>query len=208
VWEPEHKQMTAAPKWNPHVGVTSWGCCARRTRKEWGEADALQEETGRHWRGATGYGSKHPRTDRGDNVGNHHLPAGACSNLRRPDRGATCKAGWRHLVGRMSQYEQRRLGNASRGDGQRLPEPGNACLGQRGSRSVAGDTRGLCLDFVPASTVLTCRRARGITRHPRGVRGQALELRGVREGLLGKAAAANRTREIRLSGMRGGLVET
>ncbi len=44
--------------------------------------------------------------------------------------------------------------------------------------------------------------------HPRGVCRRVLKLRGVWEGPLGKAAAANRTREIRLSGMRGGLAET
>ncbi len=44
--------------------------------------------------------------------------------------------------------------------------------------------------------------------HPRGVCRRVLELQGAWEGPLGKAAAANRTREIRPSGMRGGLAET
>ncbi len=44
--------------------------------------------------------------------------------------------------------------------------------------------------------------------YPRGVCRRVLKLRGAWEGPLGKAAAANRTREIRLSGMRGGLAET
>ena len=66
-----------------------------------------------------------------------------------------------------------------------------------------------CLDIEPDHTVLTrSRRAVGITSQSRGVREQALEPRTVWEGPAGKAAAANRTREIRLSGMRGGLVET
>jgi len=43
--------------------------------------------------------------------------------------------------------------------------------------------------------------------HPRGVCGRVLKPRDVWEGPLGKAAAANRTREIRPSGMRGGLTE-
>ena len=42
----------------------------------------------------------------------------------------------------------------------------------------------------------------------RGVCGRALNPQGVREDRLGIATAANRTREIRLSGMRGGLAET
>lgn len=66
-----------------------------------------------------------------------------------------------------------------------------------------------CLDTVPDNTALTgCRRAVGITSQPRGVREQALEPRTVWEGPTGKATAANRAREIRPSGMRGGLVET
>ena len=44
--------------------------------------------------------------------------------------------------------------------------------------------------------------------HPRGVCRRVLKSRQAWEGPLGKAAAANRTREIRLSGMRGGPVET
>ena len=44
--------------------------------------------------------------------------------------------------------------------------------------------------------------------HPRGVCRRVLKSREAWEGPLGKAAAANRTREIRLSGMRGGLTET
>ncbi len=51
-------------------------------------------------------------------------------------------------------------------------------------------------------------RAGGITMRPRGVCERALEPRTVWEGPPGKAAAANRTREIRPSGMRGGLAET
>lgn len=66
-----------------------------------------------------------------------------------------------------------------------------------------------CLDIEPDHTVLIwSRRAVGITRQSRGVCGQALEPRAGWEGPAGKAAAANRTREIRLSGMRGGLTET
>jgi len=181
----------------------------RRAPPSWAKADALQEYNGHSWRGAAGYGSKRLHTDRGDNVGIHHLPAGACSNLRRPGGRATSRVAWRHLVGRMSQYEQRRPGNAGRGDARRLPETGNACVWRRGSRQVADGMKRLRLDAEPGSALSRQhRRAEGITGRPRGVRGQALEPRDAREGPSGKAAAANRTREIRLSGMRGGLVET
>ena len=112
------------------------------------------------------------------------------------------KAGWRHWVGRMSQYERRRPGNAGRGDARRLPEAGNACFWQRGSRQVADGRTWLRLDIEPGSASLRPhRRAEGITGQLRGVRGQALEPRVVREGPSGRAAAANRTREIRPSGM-------
>jgi len=43
---------------------------------------------------------------------------------------------------------------------------------------------------------------------PRGVCKQVLKPQAAWEGSPGKAAAANRTREIRPSGMRGGLAET
>jgi hypothetical protein len=183
---------------------------ARRPRPVGGEADALQEETGQHWRGAAGYGSKRLHTDRGDNVGNHHLAAGACRNLRRPTRGAPRKAGGRERVGRMSPYERRGPGNAGRGDARRLPGSGNAWPRQRGSRQVAGDVPGMCLDAEPGSTwtLRRRRRAEGITGPTRGGCGQALKPLAAREGPSGKAAAANRTRESRPSGMRGGLVET
>ena len=51
-------------------------------------------------------------------------------------------------------------------------------------------------------------RAGDITYWPRGVCMRVLKPRVSREGSSGKAAAANRTREIRPSGMRGGLAET
>jgi len=36
-----------------------------------------------HRKVTAGYGTKHLCKDYGDNVGNHRLPAGACSNLQR-----------------------------------------------------------------------------------------------------------------------------
>jgi hypothetical protein len=51
-------------------------------------------------------------------------------------------------------------------------------------------------------------RAGDITYWSRGVCRRVFQPRVSREGSSGKAAAANRTREIRTSGMRGGLAET
>jgi hypothetical protein len=170
--------MTAASLQTP-AQKSRRGKSVRRAPLSRAKADALQGETGRHWRGAAGYGSKRPHTDRGDNVGIHPLPAGACSNLQRPDGRAASKAGWRHWGGRMSQYELRRLGNAGQGGAGRLPEAGSACVWQRGSRQVADDMTWLRLDTEPGSaSPRQRRRAEGITRRPRGVCGQALEPRG------------------------------
>ena len=65
-----------------------------------------------------------------------------------------------------------------------------------------------CLGSDPGSGDNHGCRAGGITTRPRGVCERALEPWAAWEGPLGKAAAANRTREIRPSGMRGGLAET
>ena len=51
-------------------------------------------------------------------------------------------------------------------------------------------------------------RAGDITVKFRGVCERTLNLQILREGSLGKAVAANRNREIRPSGMKGGLAET
>jgi hypothetical protein len=74
---------------------------------------------------------------------------------------------------------------------------------------VAGTNKDHRPDIGPGSSVNVdgC-RAGDITYWPRGVCRRVLKSRVNREGSSGKAAAANRTREIRLSGMRGGLAET
>ena len=58
------------------------------------------------------------------------------------------------------------------------------------------------------SANLTGCRADNQTIQTRGVCERALKFRFGREGFQGNAIAANRTREIRPSGMRGGLAET
>jgi hypothetical protein len=84
------------------------------------------------------------------------------------------------------------------------PVPGKGALGK-----WRAPDRKHRLDADPGSGANLHRcRAGGITILPRGVCERALELRAAWEGPPGKAAAANRTREIRPSGMRGGLAET
>ena len=112
-------------------------------------------------------------------------------------------------MGRMSQYERRGEGNAFLGGVDPAPfrvtlAAGKGALGKW--RAPYGSTVWTQCQ-VSGGNFQGC-RAGGITLSPRGVCRRVLESRESREGPLGKAAAANRTREIRPSGMRGGLAET
>jgi hypothetical protein len=114
----------------------------------------------------------------------------------------------RHSALRMSQYERRRRGNARSGGVDTAPKEvtpptGEGALGKWRAR----DRKHPWTQSQNAVYIQPC-RAEAITSHPRGVCERALEPRDVWEGASGTAAAANRTREIRLSGMRGGLEET
>ena len=111
---------------------------------------------------------------------------------------------------RMSQYERRRPGNAGRGGARHRPGGGNTSFQAKGLSVGGGYLGWASTGRCPGYSVLShpgC-RAGGITVHPRGVCERALNPRETREGPSGTAAAANRTREIRLSGMRGGPGET
>jgi hypothetical protein len=209
VWEPEDYQMTAASKDAPRVEVTSRGFLACPTPSCWVKADVFQAETGYTGKTRRGMGPSAYTKTAEITSGTTNSQQGLAATCKDWPEEHKAKPGRGISVGRMSQYERRRPGNAGRGGARRLPEGGNAHLGQRGSRWVAGDQRELCLGTEPGSAVLSCcRRAKGITAQLRGACEQALKPRALREGPLGKAAAANRTREIRPSGMRGGLVET
>ena len=146
----------------------------------------------------------------GDKVGKIHRPAGADSNLRRPDELGTTEVARRAMVRRMSQYEQGRTGNAvpdgdkssprqwlaeakrlSAHDGQPPshlrdcePSPGRDANGRRVGCITRWDT-GACVSALnPVADI---------------VEGQS------RTGPLGLCIrAANRTREIRPSGMTTG----
>jgi hypothetical protein len=83
------------------------------------------------------------------------------------------------------------------------PSPGKGALGKWRARMPG---IGWALNQRTDGDSVACRAGR-ITVHSRGVCGRALEPRDAREGRPGIAAAANRTREIRPSGMRGGLAE-
>ncbi len=105
--------MTAAPKRPPLWKLHCRECIAGRTYQDWREADAYREETGE----STGK----PRRGRGPST--YAQTAEITSGTTIPQQGlaATCKdslyrrqaeGNERGLVGRMSQYERRRRGNA------------------------------------------------------------------------------------------------
>ena len=202
--------MTATPKSLPCIEAALQGSPRSRTRHNEGETDALWEVTGTCTRGE-GRGT-------GPSTYTRMVEITSGRTVCQQGLAATCKdspvkakavVGERHSVLRMSQYERRRPSNAGRGGARHLPDGGNTRIGRRGSRYAAGIVGEHHLDAEPDCGVKSRRcRAGGITSQPRGVCEQALEPRVVREDPSGKAATANRTREIRPSGMRGGPGET
>jgi hypothetical protein len=202
--------MIAAPKFPPHVKVASWAFLVRRTRRSWGEADVLREVTGMSTGGAR----------RGTDPSAHTQVVEITSGRTVYQQGlaATCKdspveaeaiVGERYSVPRMSQYERRRWGNARRSG----PETAACGVTPQRRKGALGKWRASFGDIVQTPSWINGdkrqrSRAGGITADGRGVCERALEPRCPREGPSGIAAAANRTRENRLSGMRGGLMET
>ncbi len=115
----------------------------------------------------------------------------------------------RRQVRRMSWYERRWRGNSGLSCGKRNSRKGNALKGRRGSRQAAGTQRKHVpdmKDWIIRANLTGKFIEPTVKPWNRGVyAGKRLNLRYYREGPWGKAAAANRTREIRPSGMRGGL---
>jgi hypothetical protein len=210
VWEPEHKGMTAALKWNSHGEAASWGVL---------RAEPVKIEVRPMFYGkATGHSTVEAWRGTGPSAHTRIVEITSGTSKEQQGLAATCKdqsykaqfeIDRSNLVGRMSEYERRRLGNAGRGGARHLSEGGNTRLGQRSSRYVAGiEFGGRRLDIEPMSGGPRRCRAGGITTRARGECERALKPLRLWEGPLGKATAANRTREIRLSGMRGGPGET
>jgi hypothetical protein len=202
--------MTAAPKASSPLKLCCGECLMRRTGQMCGEADVRWEETGKGtsgaWRGrGPGTYARFMEITPGTTILQQGLAA-TCKDL--PYK-AKSEIGGREMVGRMSQSERRRPGNAGPG-GRQSTAPGVtplACKGALGRQRASN--RKHHPDAEPGNGEnLTGCRAKGITTHSRGVCWRELEPRGEWEGPLGKAAAANRTREIRPSGMRGGPGET
>src|SRR3954452_15871684 len=108
----------------------------------------------------------------------------------------------------MSPYERRRRSNVLRGGGTRLPDRGNADIGQRDSGHLAVSLSARRPDTEPAIS----RRMGGtrlwVNHGQRGVCEPALKPRETGKAHGRKAKVSNRTREIRPSGIIGGPRET
>jgi len=202
--------MTAAPKETAPLKLHCGECLTRRTGKTCDEADVCWEETGESTSGAwRGRGPGTYARFMEITPGTTNLQQGLAATCKDLPYKAKPEIGRSILVGRMSQSERGRPGNAGPG-GQQSTAPGVTPLARKGAlgRQWASN-RKRRPDAKPGNGVnLTGCRAEGITTHSRGVCWRELKPRGGWEGPSGKAAAANRTREIRLSGMRGGPGET
>ena len=151
-----------------------------------------------------GYGSKRLCKDCGDNVGKVPLSAGAGSNLQRPTGRAHRKAGRRIRDWRMSLFERRRRGNALRGSRKDYSLRGNTSKGQRGSRHLVGT---VCNSGEGLRTYQLGNCYSGIEPFSKPIAigayaYQSLSFSAIGKATVGNAKVANRTREIRLSGMK------
>ena len=202
--------MTAAPKSAPLLKLHCRESRARRATPIYGEADVHREVTD-HSNGGTRWGKGPSDCARiveitpGRSIWQQGLAA-TCKDFLTE---ATTVGGKRHLDLRMSQYEQRWWGNARLCG---LEAVAHGVMPQ-GCEGALGKWRASYGDIVQTLSWANDDkrqrgRAEGITVGGRGVRERALEPHCLWEGPSGIAAAANRTREIRPSGMRGGPGET
>lgn len=157
MWEPEHKEMTAASKSWPLLKLHCRGCVLSRTSQVQGEAEALREETG-ICTGGKGRGM-------GPSTYTRIMEITSGRTVCQQGLAATCKdssveaeaiVGERHSVLRMSQYERRRPGNAGREGAGHPPEEGHTRLGRRGSRYVADSAHVHRLGTEPDCDALVC----------------------------------------------------
>jgi len=126
--------MTAAPKygslWKLHCRDTS----VRRAPFPVREAGAREEELGESTRGGRrGMGPSAYARGVGIMSGRASSQQGLATTCEDPATDGTTEGAGRDEVWRMSPYEQRRRGNALRGDRRGRPERSNASLRQRGS---------------------------------------------------------------------------
>ena len=198
--------MTAASKTAPLLKLHCRGHAMCETRFTRCEAVVSREETGE----CTG------RTSRGMGPSTCTRSSEITSGRTISQRGlaTTCKdrstrgtgVGGRVLVWRMSQYEQRRRGNALRGGIRCHPSRGNASRGQRGSRRLVDIIAALGEGLRAHKSGGRCDVERWSKPVAQGVYvGQRLSFGDAGKARLQTVAkVANRTREIRPSGMKTG----
>ena len=179
--------------------------------RHWGRPTFYWEATDTCTRGT--HRDMEPDTQRkfsGDKVGKIHRPAGADSNLRRPDKLGTTEVDRRAMVRRMSPYEQRRTGNAVL-DGDKS-SPRQWLAEAKGLSAHGGQPPSHLRDCEPSPGrgENGC-RVGSITRGEIGACVSALNpVTGIVEGQPRTypdglcIMVANRTREIRPSGMKAG----
>jgi len=159
-----------------------------------------------HQQSVTGYGSEHLHKDCRNNVGKIPFSAGADSNLRRLRGRAMSKAEQRIWDLHMGPYELRRRGNALRGDPGDHSWRGNTSKGQRGPRRLVGEVNERGEGHRSHRTVARSDAESRTKPAAQGVHAcQRLSFGATGKGPRGTVTkVANRTREIRLSGMKTG----
>jgi len=178
----------------------------RRPRFHWGQAEAFREETGKSiGRASRGMGPSACARIAEITSGRAISQQGLATTCKDSCDQGKPEVGERDLAWRMSLSERRRRGNALREDPGDPRRWGNTPAAQRGSRHLAGsrsppDRAQTRVTGSPEGTS----RAAEQTTPARGVCAPALEFRLLWEGTWGQARAANRTREIRPSGMKEG----
>ena len=206
-WRPERQEMTAAPKWAIALKSLSELLWLSRPAAHAGKVVVVREATGTCTSRATGVEVQASRERHAEiTSGRARTQQGPTATCKDPPAEAKAEGGGRVLVWRMSPYERRRRGNALRGGAGRHPATGNT-EGQAKGLSAAGGLR-------IADVLRTLSRAWAVFRRV-GEPGCKPSADGVYarrrlshtaewEGTRRKAGVANRTREIRPSGMTTG----
>ena len=204
---PEREGMTAAPKCGLPTEVTVGAVAVHRPDPHSGKVVVPGEETGRCTPGAAGVEVQARRERSAETTSGRTISQqGLATTCKDPRAEAKAEGRGRVLVRRMSPYERGRRGNALRGGARRLPEADNTGLRAKGLSALGG----------PAQSCEVRTQSRSWPR--RGARdepgdeplmggvyaSQRLNLVVMREGRQGRARVANRTREIRPSGMTEG----
>jgi len=126
--------MTAAPKYGSLWKLHGRDSPVRRAPFPVREAGAREEELGERTRGGRrGMGPSAYARGVGIMSGRASSQQGLATTCEDPATNGRTEGAGREEVWRMSPYEQRRRGNALRGDRRGRPERSNAPLRQRGS---------------------------------------------------------------------------